>query len=214
MKTKIIDFIKKYLIWFIAGVVFLLFFFGALDKCSIKKTGQVITTTETADLRHFLTDSLKTVRANEKIAAIEAGKQIEAKNTLKYKANAVYFAKVALNQKHISDSLQNLIPKEDTTCLKTLESKQIEIDNLTDENKNLDSEAESYSKQLYLCESQNVIKDTIIQGKNNYIDQTLQTNIQLKKQLKNTPSIWHKAGDLIFKGVIIAETTYIILKGL
>jgi hypothetical protein len=199
---------KKYTFWIISMIVGLGLFFLFISKCSTKKADTVITTTETLDLRQRLTDSLTSIIDANKIAEIQAVKAEEAKKTAKYKENAKYFAKIALNQKHISDSLQNLIPETDTTCLKTIASKQKEIEDCENENEQVHNEAENYSNQLYLCEKQSFIKDTIIINKNDYINKSDRVNNDLRKAIKR--NFVERNGIVI--GGTLATTLILVLK--
>ena len=104
--------------------------------------------------------------------------------------------------------MQNLIPETDTTCLKAIESKQKEIEACENENEQVHNEAESYSNQLYLCEKESFIKDTIIINKNNYISRSDRVNNDLKKAVKR--NFVERNGIVI--GGTLATTLILVLK--
>jgi len=141
-------------------ILFGLFIFaGLINQCSIKKAETVNTTTETDVLRAFLIDSVQTSEMQINISEMQVLKEQTAKETAQYKANANWYKNKYVDQRNVSDSLKNLIPKTDTACLKVIASKDVEIGYLDSALVECDKESIGYSKQLYLCEGQSELKD-------------------------------------------------------
>jgi hypothetical protein len=170
-----------YKIFIIAALVF-----GCLvliNRCSYKKAEVVNQNTDLSDVRRLITDSIQTANNITLIACIEDVKVQEALKAERYKATAMKYKNAAEKQKVISDSLQKLIPKTDTICIKAIESKQMEIDTLNAVCDELDAEAESYSRQLFLCENQKKLiaenlnlSKTDLQIANRSIEKLMQSN--------------------------------------
>ena len=151
---------KTFLNFYAIPIIFGLFIFAFLiNQCSIKKAETVNITTETDVLRAFLIDSVQTSEMQINISEMQVLKEQTAKETAQYKANANWYKNKYVDQRNVSDSLKNLIPKTDTACLKAIASKQVEISYLDSALTECDKEAIGYSKQLYLCEGQSELKD-------------------------------------------------------
>lgn len=121
---------------------------------------------------HF-EDSLKAVLADKQLKEIEATKAIEAEKTNAAKAIAKYHesqaSKLKSSNAKLQSKLDSLIRSGTAPCIDMLEAciennggLRKEIAELDKENQALDSEAQGYSRQLYLCEAQNVIKDSLL----------------------------------------------------
>ena len=90
----------------------------------------------------------------------------------------------------------------------SLKSENVALDST---NLKLNIEAESYSRRLYLCEQQNVIKDTINASKVRLIATKDNTIAVQKKSLNKKESIFKKAEKWFF-GVAGAVGAILILK--
>ena len=176
-----IQLIKAYKFSIIA--VLILVFVIILQKCDVKHTDNVINGSELSTAINHVKDSLKTLHYQELIANYKAGQQAEAIKTVAYKHRAAGYKTELERLKHISDSLIEIYPI-DTICRKIVSAKQAEIDTLNASIELIGQEAESYSKQLYLCDKASIIKDTIIIGKTELIQKQQLINDKLLKELK------------------------------
>jgi hypothetical protein len=187
------NFIKNNIIQII--VILILVFVIFLQKCGVKRTNNVINNSGLQQTVNHVKDSLNSIHYNELIENYEAGKKAEAVNTEIYKNKASKYKTESERLKHISDSLIAKYPI-DTTCKKIVTAKQAEIDTLNVAVENIGQEAESYSRQLYLCEKGSILKDTVIMNKTDLINQTNELNNKLTKELKaknnwfNRNKIW------------------------
>jgi len=191
--------LKIYAIPIIFGMFVL---FGLLNLCNQPEEKD-----NTFDLRSYLVDSIQTANLAMNVAEIQAVKEKEAIITKQWKLKAEYYKKRAAHIKIISDSL--LIYVTDTNCLKVVESKQNEIDTLNLACNALENEAIGYSRQLFLCENQSVLKDTIVRNLNNNVERLNRKVVQLVKSSKRNwierNKIWIGAigglagGYLVFK---------------
>lgn len=106
-----------------------------------------------SDYRQHIIDSVRISDNKQKVAEIEAMQAIEEQKVLSAKKKVSFYRNEAERLKHISDSLMTEHEAElDTICREIITSKQNEIDTLNQVVNELDIEAESYSKNLYLCE--------------------------------------------------------------
>jgi predicted RNase H-like nuclease (RuvC/YqgF family) len=202
------NFIKNNIIQII--IILILVFVIFLQKCGVKRTNNVINNSGLQQTVNHVKDSLNAIHYNELIANYEAGKKAEANNTAIYKEKAASYKTESERLKHISDSL---IEKYhiDTICQKIVTSKQAEIDTLNVAVENIGQEAESYSRQLYLCEKSSILKDTIIMNKTDLINQTNELNSKLTKELKEKNNWFNR--NKIWLGVAAgAIGTFLIVK--
>lgn len=158
----------------------------ASNRCSEKHIENAVETTDISVLRQYLIDSVVSVELNKKIAEIERIKAVEGKKANYYKQSANNSMNEAKKQKHISDSLQKLIPETDTVCLKTISSKQIEINTLNSVIDKKEKEIKSTEKQYFLCEQQGAYKDTLLINSINYQQRIEKANSELKKQAERS----------------------------
>jgi len=109
--------------------------------------------------RAYIIDSVKTVQLTQKI---EIQKALQA-------AEKIITEGLKPQIKVLKETVKVYVWKYRTDTVKSLpcDSALIAYEALVD---TLDKEAESYSKQLYLCEQQSAIKDTIITNKTKLID--------------------------------------------
>jgi hypothetical protein len=154
-----------------------------LQKCGVKHTDNTINQAEINQVVNHVKDSLKTVHYTDLIYNYQAGQKAEAVKTNEYKRKALTYKSESERLKHISDSIINKYGL-DTICKKIVTAKQAEIDTLNNTVKIVGQEAESYSRQLYLCEKQSTFKDTIILNKNDLLSRTNDINAKLAKELK------------------------------
>lgn len=114
-----------------------------------------------SDYRQHIIDSVRISDNKQKVAEIEAMQAIEAEKVLNAKKKVSFYRNEAERLKHISDSLMSAHESElDTICREIITSKQTEIDTLNRVVNELDIEAESYSRNLYLCETKYGLKVT------------------------------------------------------
>ena len=114
-----------------------------------------------SDYRQHIIDSVRISDNKQKVAEIEAMQAIENEKVLSAKKKVSFYRNEAERLKHISDSLISAHEAElDTICREIITSKQNEIDTLNRVVNELDIEAESYSRNLYLCETKYDLKVT------------------------------------------------------
>jgi predicted RNase H-like nuclease (RuvC/YqgF family) len=191
-------------------VILILVFVIFMQKCGVKRTNNVINNSGLQQAVNHVKDSLNAIHYNELIANYEAGLKAEAVNTAIYKDKASKYKTESERLKHISDSLIAKYPI-DTTCKKIVTAKQAEIDTLNVEVENIGQEAESYSRQLYLCEKGSILKDTVILKKINLINQTNDLNTKLTKELK-AKNNWFNRNKIWFGVVAGIVGTLLVIK--
>ena len=193
-----------------------------IDSCSTKKVLTKVDNAIVADFRASIVDSVRTAELWKKNAEIDSMKAQEAKKTIAEHNSAVYWEQIAnkrgisaTKQKNRADSLAQYAGED---CKPFLDEYRQANDSLKSENVALDStnlklniEAESYSRRLYLCEQQNVIKDTINASKVRLIATKDNTIAVQKKSLNKKESIFKKAEKWFF-GVAGAVGAILILK--
>lgn len=203
------DFVKNNLIQII--IILILVFVIFLQKCGVKYTDTVMNQSELQQAVNHVKDSLQSVHYNELLANYKAGQQAEEKKTDAIQRKLTQTNANAAELKLKNDSLKKLIPVKDTLCNMVVTSMQAEIDTINTENVLLNNKAESYSRQLYLCEKQSVLKDTVIMNKTSLLSETNRINDQLKKDLKRKNNWFNR--NKIWLGVIAgAVGTWLIVK--
>lgn len=126
----------------------------------------------TAILRAFLIDSVRTADIKAEFAKLDSIKRSEAQKTIVADAAAKYHAANVNRLRGKNDYLQWRIDsmiQANTSCPEMLDaslelndSLRSEISELDNENLALDKEAEGYSNQLLLCERQSTLKDSLL----------------------------------------------------
>jgi len=192
-------------------VVLALLFVILLQKCGVKHTENVINQTEIQQAVNQVKDSLQSLHYIELIANYKSGQDAEAKKTIEVKRKLAQIKISASELKFKNDSLKKLIPVTDTLCNTVVGSMQAEIDTIKAENVLLDIEAESYSRQLYLCEKQSYLKDTVILNKIDLINRSNDLNRKLSKELKAKNNWFNR--NKIWIGVVVGSVgTFLIVK--
>ena len=193
----------------VGAIVIIILLITRFDSCTRNNTNELVTTTELNSKLQAQKDSLETLRLNERIGNFKAGQDKEKKNTVSIQVELDKTKRNYSQVKHRADSLQRLVPESDTTCIKALTAKQAQIDTLDHENVLLDQEAESYSKRLYLCEQQSMVKDTIITNKTSAITETTRINETLINQLRKKDNWFER--NKIWIGVVAGATGVFVL---
>lgn len=153
------DLIKNAKIYAIP-IVFCLFLVGGIiNKCS--KPAPL----PPYDLRGYLMDSIQQADIMINIAEIEYVKDSLGDIAEVYKLEAIELRKALKKQRQKSDALVEVVPRTDTVCWDAINSKQAEIDTLNVIADKLDLEAITYSRQLFLCETQGELKGGLIESK-------------------------------------------------
>jgi hypothetical protein len=148
----------------------------------------------TADFRQHIVDSVRLAENKLKIETIKAmqAKEVLIAKDANKKVN--YYKNEAERLKHISDSLISAHEAElDTICREIITSKQNEIDTLNRVVNELDNEAESYSRNLYLCETKynlQLITDSI------NTSEKLRLNTEIYKLQKSNKRNWIERNSL------------------
>ena len=176
--------------------------FGLLNRCNQPEIKD-----NTFDLRSYLVDSIQTANLAMNVAEIQAVKEQQAIITQQWKLKAEYYRSRAGKVKIISDSL--LVYVTDTNCIKVVESKQSEIDTLNLACNALENEAIGYSRQLFLCENQNQLKDTIINNLNN---NTERLNREAVKLVKSSKRSWIERNKIWIGAIAGMVGGYIVFK--
>jgi len=189
------NFIKEYY----APVLLIIFIIvlaigNSIDK-SIKesKAKEQYQTEISAYKRHY-NDSVQLSENSKKIAYNDSVQAEKDKSVNSSKAKVSHFKNEAEKQKHISDSLQALVPKADTTCLKTLAGKDLIISTKDSTINELGNEADEYSNMYYtehstrlLFENSNSILKTDIDFANRNIEKLQKSN---KRNFFERNALW------------------------
>lgn len=173
--------LKDYVLLTVVGLSILIF---TLDRCSSKKANDLNTSTELIDLRRFLADSISSANNNAIIAHNDSMQEKQAIITQQLTTASARLRKGDKERKALSDSLEKLVNRKDTVCIKALSAKNVEIDSLRAECDTITAEAISYSKELFLCEKTSVLKDGSIKLVKSDLQVANNTIEQLKKSNK------------------------------
>ncbi len=204
-------------------VVVFCFSWIGISNCSKTSSSSVVQNAITSDLRASLIDSVQTAVLVAKNAEIDTLKAKEAMKTEAailvaeyWKGKANVLGSKAAKYKNKADSLANAYTG--TECNELIgafrqanDTLKAENTALKNENEALDVEAEGYSRQLYLCETQNVINDTIIASKIALIAKKDNTIAVQAKALAKKENIFKKAEKWVF-GVVGAVGAILIMK--
>ncbi|MEI6554748.1 MAG: hypothetical protein WCL70_04110 [Paludibacter sp.] len=216
MKKLILKWISGAVI-VIAGMLFFSLGTSQLNSCSDKSSEKNTAQTTLSLYKASIIDSIHTADKLKENARIDSTKAVERQKSIKATQTAQYWNKVAEKRgqsadyyKFKADSLANI--NTDIGCREIVGAYKQAIDTLTSqntaleaENKALDDEAESYSRQLFMCEKQSSNKDVIITSKDSLSVLKDNSISAYQKQLATKNNWFHRAEKWIFgiSGMVI-----------
>ena len=189
------NFIKEYY----APVLLIIFIIvlaigNSIDKSIKESKAKEQYQTEISAFKKHYTDSVQLAENSKKISYNDSVQAEKDKSVNSSKAKVSHFKNEAEKQKHIADSLQALVPKADTTCLKALAGKDLIISTKDSTINELGNEADEYSNIYYtehstrlLFENSNTILKTDLDFANRNIEKLQKSN---KRNFFERNALW------------------------
>ena len=170
-------------IWYIPILLILcLVYFSIANSCENKKREKAKQEEISAFKKHF-TDSVQLSENSKKIAYNDSVQAEKVKTVSDSKAKVIKFKNEAEKAEHRADSLEALVNPKDTTCLKALAGKDVQLSIKDSTINELDKEAKEYSNMYYtehstrlLFENSNSILKTDIDFANRNIEKLQKQN--------------------------------------
>ena len=164
-------------------------------------------------------NEVQTYYLQRETAKLDSLKAAEALVTFKAKTDALIFRTEAERLRKITIELErkyNILVTAGSPCPDLLDAAIVRIDTLKAENTALENEcealateAEGYSRQLYLCEQQRSIADTLLKSARMEIKAETLLTEKYKKQVKAEQA--KQRFTKFVAGVVVAAETVIIL---
>lgn len=214
------EYFFKYKTLILYGITALLFSIIGMHQCSTHRAE--LKAAKAAQQAHELKikNEVQTYYLQRETAKLDSLKAVEAANTFKAKTDALIYKSEAERLRKITIELEkkyNILIAENTPCPDLLEAAIIRIDTLKAENTALENEctalgneAEGYSRQLYMCEQQRSIANTLLNSAKLEIkaDQLLIDNYKKQVQAEQAKGKFVK---LITGTIILVETVLLII---
>lgn len=203
------------------GLLFALFLVAIVSTCSNNKTEKVITQSQLSSALLNQKDSMKSAYyriENEKIDSVKAVEALKTKQAIAKAVQSSTIASKALSRANLlqreNDSLKGVNAPCEAQLEKSEEVNQ-ELRIVIAQNdttiESLGREAESYSRQLYLCEKQNLNSTTLLANKDKTIISLNQINTALSGDLKrknnwfNRNKLWIGFGLGLTGGILLVK---------
>jgi hypothetical protein len=226
---QIKDFIKNNWIPIVLiAILLVLAIFNAVDNYSSNRAQKLVEQTQIREWKRQYEDSIKSSHFKERLLLLDSTKRADSIKTVFHAKRAAKLALIVKDQGQQIDKLQNKANNsvanynKDTAnhtvkCDSAIQALQtvnrslyIQRDSLSSQCKELDQEAEEYSRQLYSCEKANKLGLEEIQSKENSFADSQKVNQQLRDQI-NKQNTWLKRNEKwIYMGVGILGTILIM----
>ena len=216
------DFFRKYGVQVALVAIILLFvIFNFVSTCNSKHAAKTLTQTELNDALAHQRDSITSANLQLENVKIDSTRSVEARKTKTAEQAAQIHAGTANKFKSKANKLQSELdslkainaPCEQqlTKCEETSDNLYKVIAQNDSTIEDIGREAEGYSRQLYLCDSQRKNDSILIQSKISLISETDRINGQLRKELQRKNS-WFERNKLWIGVVVGVVGTVLVVK--
>lgn len=227
MKKRIIEWFNKNGIYVIAALFITLIFVGGISDCSTKRSVRLVEQSQYEDWRQSYEDSLNKayiIKQNEAIRRLRTQdsidiegykKSAERKQTVinNLQKKITVLEKISIDAVNNYKASNNQTEECDTAIAKLIDYSD-ELSNQNDTLKSLvedlGNEAETYSRQLYLCDKENANLLRLSFINKEAIERERLANEQLRKQIKKDNSWWKRNDKWFYLGIGIVGTGLVL----